>query len=76
MPDISKSVQCYQLAVNEAKVRLDLAVAPWTWLMSSRMVTNTGSVVGYNNQLNQAGPGMNLGVNNDVNQGRKNRPFT
>ena len=35
------------------------------------MVLNTGSVVGYNNQLREAGPGMSLGVNNDVNQGTK-----
>ena len=39
--------------------------------MPSRMILNTGSVVGYNNQLRQAGPGMKLGVNNDVNQGTK-----
>ena len=71
MPDISKSVQLYQLAVDEAKVRLDLAVVPGTWLMPSRMVMNAGSVVGYNNQLKQAGPGMNVGLNNDVNQGTK-----
>ena len=53
MPDISKSVQRYQMAVDEAKVRLDLAVVPETWLMPSHMVLNTGSVVGYNNQLKQ-----------------------
>ena len=43
-PEISKSVQRYQLAVDEEKVRLDLAVASRTWLMPSRMVLNTGSV--------------------------------
>ena len=50
-PNLSKSVQRYQLAVDEAKVRLNLAVAPGTWLMPARMVLNTGSVAGYNNQL-------------------------
>ena len=55
------------MAVDEAKVRLDLAVEPTFWLMSSRMVLHTGSVVGYNNQLRQAGSGIKLGVNNDVN---------
>ena len=30
-PNLSKSVQRYQLAVDEAKVRLNLAVAPGTW---------------------------------------------
>ena len=40
-PDISKSVQRYQLAIDEAKVRLDFVAAPGTWLMPSRMVINT-----------------------------------
>ena len=66
-PNLSKSVQCYQLAVDEAKVRLTLAVAPGTWLMPARMVLNTGSVAGYNNQLRQATPNMQLGVNNAIN---------
>ena len=60
-------MQRYQLAVDEAKVRLNLAVAPGTWLMPARMVLNTGSVSGYNNQLRQATPNMQLGVNNSVN---------
>ena len=66
-PNLLKSVQRYQLAVDEAKVRLNLAVAPGTWLMPARMVLNTGSVAGYNNQLRQATPNMQLGVNNSVN---------
>ena len=66
-PNLSKSVQRYQLAVDESKVRLNLAVAPGTWLMPARMVLNTGSVSGYNNQLRQATPNMQLGVNNSVN---------
>ena len=39
--------------------------------MPSCMVINTESTVGYNNQLKQAGPGMKLGVNNNVNTGTK-----
>ena len=70
-PDLAKSVQRYQLAVNEAKVRLNLAVCPWAWLMPARMVINTGSIVGYNNALKQAKAGMKLGINNDVNVGTK-----
>ena len=66
-PNLSKSVQRYQLAVDEAKVRLNLAVAPGTWLMPARMVLNSGSVAGYNNQLRQATHNMKLGVNNSVN---------
>ena len=70
-PDISKSIQRYQLAVGEAKARLDFAVVPGCWLMPSRMILNTESTVGYNNKLKQATQGMKLGVNNDVNQGTK-----
>ena len=70
-PDISKSVARYQLAIDEAKVRLDFAVAPGCWLMPSRMIINTESTVGYSNQLKQATQWMTLGVNTDVNQGTK-----
>ena len=70
-PDLAKSVQRYQLAVDQAKVRLNLAVCPGAWLMPARMVINTGSIVGYNNKLKQAKAGMKLGVNNDVNLGTK-----
>ena len=70
-PDLSKSVQRYQLAVDEAKVRLNLAVCSGAWLMPARMIINTESIVGYNNKLKQAGAGMKLGVNNDVNLGTK-----
>ena len=70
-PDISKSVQRYQLAVDEAKVRLDFATSPGSWLMPSHMVINTESTIGYNNQLKQATPDMKLSVNNDINLGTK-----
>ena len=70
-PNLAKSVQRYQLAIDEAKVRLNLAVAPGAWLMPGRMMINTESVVGYNNQLKQAGTGTKLGINNDVNKGTK-----
>ena len=32
-PDISKSIQRFQLAIESAKVRLDLAISPGTWLL-------------------------------------------
>ena len=70
-PDLVKSVQRYQLAVDEAKVRLNLAVCPGAWLMPATMIINMESTVGYNNKLKQAVPGMKLGVNNDVNSGTK-----
>ena len=70
-PDITKSVQRYQLAVDQAKVRLNLAICPGAWLMPARMIINTESIVGYNNKLKQAQAGMKLGVNNDVNLGTK-----
>ena len=43
--DLAKSVQRYQLAVDEAKVRLKLAVCPVAWLMPARMIINTESIV-------------------------------
>ena len=66
-PDLAKSVQRYQLAVDEAKVRLNLAVCPGAWLMPGNMVINTESTIGYNNQLKQATHGMKLGLNDSVN---------
>ena len=70
-PDLAKSVQRYQLAVDEAKVRLNLPVCPGAWLMPAQMVINMGTVIGYNNQLKQALPGMKLGVNDEVNTSTK-----
>lgn len=66
--DLAQSVQSYQLAVDQAKVRLNLAVYPGAWLMPARMVK---SMIGYNNNLKQAVAGMKLGLNNDVNPGTK-----
>ena len=70
-PDLAQSVQRYQLGVDEAKVRLNLAVCPGAWLMPARMIINTRRTIGYNNRLKLAIPGMKLGVNNDVNPGTK-----
>ena len=66
-PDISKPVQRFQLAIESAKVRLDLAISPGTWLLPSKMVVNTESVVGYNNKLKKATNFMKIGVNSDLN---------
>ena len=70
-PDLAQSVRRYQLAVDEAKVRLNLVVCPGAWLMPARMIINTESTVSYNNKLKQARAGMKLGINNDVNSGTK-----
>ena len=66
-PDISMSVQRFQLAINEGKVRLDLAVSPGTWLIPSNLLLNSQSTVGYNNSLKKASSDMKLGVNKSVN---------
>ena len=66
-PDIRKSEQRFQLAVQEAKVKLEMAISPGTWLMPSRMVINTESTIGYNSKLKRVSPSMKLGVNSDVN---------
>ena len=70
-PDLAQSVQRYQPAVDEAKVRLNLAVAPMAWLMPANMKINTASVVGYNNKLKQAVSGTKLGLNNELNMETK-----
>ena len=74
-PDLAQSVQRYQLAVDESKFRLNLAVCPGAWLMPSRMIINTESTVGYNNKLKQASAGMKLGVNNGINLGTKKQAY-
>ena len=65
-------MQRYQLAVDQAKVRLNLAVAPMAWLMPAQMIINTASTISYNNKLKQAVSGMKLGMNNEVNPETKN----
>ena len=69
--DISKSDQRFQLGVDEAKVRLNLAISPGTWLMPSNLLINTESTIGYNNQLRKATAEMKLEVNNSVNSDTK-----
>ena len=66
-PVITKSVVRYQLAIDEAKVRLNLAVSPGTGLMPSNLVLNAQSTVGYNNNMKKATLGIKLGVKDDVN---------
>ena len=69
-PNLAQSMQKYQLAVDEAKVRLNMAVCPGVWLMPARMIINSESTVGYN-KLKHTIAGMRLGVNNEVNLGTK-----
>ena len=57
----------FSWAIESAKVRLDLAISPGTWLLPSKMVVNTESVVGYNNKLKKATSFMKIGVNSDLN---------
>ena len=66
-PNISASIERFQLAVQEARVKLDLAIFPGTCLLPARMVINTASKIGYNNDLRRASPQMRLGVNYNVN---------
>ena len=62
----TESVQRFQLAVDEAKVRLDLAISPGTWLMPSNLLLNTQSTVGYNNNLKRVNGNMKLGINKKI----------
>jgi hypothetical protein len=68
--DISKSIQRYQLATQEAKQKLNLAVAVGCWLLPSNIIINTTSVIGYNNKLLKADTSMSFGVN-DINNETK-----
>ena len=68
LQNISNSIQRYQEAIADTKTRLDFAVAQGVWLMPSRMVINTESIVGYNNMLVISDEIMKLGVNNNVNR--------
>ena len=61
----------YQNAIEATKVRLNFALARGVLLLPARMIINTESVVGYNNNLLRATDDMKLGVNNQVNQGTK-----
>ena len=65
--DISKSIQRYQFALQQAKQKLDLALALGCWLSPSYLLINTSSIAGYNNKLQKATTDMKLGVNN-INQ--------
>jgi len=64
--NIAKSIQRYQFAVQQARAKLDFAIAPGCWLLPSYLVINTKSVAGYNNKLQKATSDMKYGVN-DVN---------
>jgi len=66
--DISKSIRRYQFALQNAKQKLDLAVAKDCWLLPSYLILNNSSIVGYNNKLQKATDNMRLGVNNINNE--------
>ena len=70
--NVSSGPVKYQNAIEATKVRLNFVVARGTLLLPARMIINTKSVVGYNNNLRRATDEMKLGVNNQVNQGTKN----
>lgn len=65
--DKALSVQRYQNALDKARARLNLAVAPMAWLMPASMIINTSGTAKYNNKLKQATNGVVFGVNNSLN---------
>ena len=69
--NVSSGPVKYQNAIKATKVRWNFAVARGVLLLPARMIINTESVVGYNNNLRRATDDMKLGVNNHVNQGTK-----
>ena len=66
--DASNGPVKYQDAIERTKTHLDVAIARGVLLMPSRMIINTESIVGYNNNLTRVTDDMKLGVNNNVNQ--------
>ena len=68
LKNISNSIQRYQEAIADTKRCLDFAMAQGVWLMPSRMVINTESIVGYNNMLVISDGTMKFCVNNNVNR--------
>ena len=69
--NVSNGPVKYQDAIQATKVRLNLAVARGVLLLPARMIINTKSIVGYNNNLRRSTDDMKLGVNNQVNQETK-----
>ena len=69
--NVSNGPVKYQDAIEATKVRLNFAVGRGVLLLPARMIINTGSIVGYNNNLRRATDNMKLGVNNHVNQRTK-----
>ena len=69
--DLSKSVKRFELSIQEAKVKLNLAISPGCWLMASDMILNTESKTSYNNFLRHASHSMHLSLNSDVNDQTK-----
>ena len=57
------STKRYQFAIQEAKLKLDFAIAPGLWLIPSNLILNTESVNGYNNNLKSATLIMKFGIN-------------
>lgn len=62
--DISKSVQRFQLTIDEVKVQHGLAVSPGTWLMPSPFFSEHSAR--FNNSLKKATAEMKLGVNKSM----------
>ena len=65
--NLSKSVERFQLSIQESKVKLDLGISPGTWLTASNFILNTESKISYNNYLRHATPSMHLGLNSYLN---------
>ncbi|KAK3737880.1 hypothetical protein QZH41_003160 [Actinostola sp. cb2023] len=65
--DIPQSVQRFQRAVVDARVRLDIAISPGLWLLPSNLEINQESVLGYNNGLKKATGDMHFGQNPGLN---------
>ena len=65
--DISKSIQRYQFTLQQARQKLDLAIALGCWLLPSNLLINNTTITGYNNKLQKSTTDLRLGINDNIN---------
>ena len=63
---IPDSIQKYQDAITNARVRLNFAIGPSLYLIPSDMILKINSIEGYNNNIMVASDDMSFGIN-DIN---------
>ena len=68
LPDMIKR---YEDAITQTHARLNFALSPDLYLLPGNLVFDTGTIVGYNNNIRTATPDMKFGLNLDINADRQ-----